>query len=89
MIEKYIGKILLIARDGCNGCRKAEEILRDKIDSGEVEVVKIDDPEGKRIAELLRINYVPSFASVTKRGDKIKICRLDIFEEKVKECFEL
>jgi predicted DCC family thiol-disulfide oxidoreductase YuxK len=89
MLEKYINKIILFADKNCKGCREAEEKLKDKIQSGEIEVIHLDDPEGRRIAELLRVKFVPDFAHVTKKGDTIKICRLDIFENKVKECYEI
>lgn len=76
----------MITSDSCGACATMKEYLSNQIDGGRVEVKRVEDEEGRKLADSLGVQYVPTFlcmdsgdpeemedaevADMIKKGDK-------------------
>jgi hypothetical protein len=64
------------------------EKYKEMIDKGELEVLYVENEDGRGYAEVLGVKEVPTFIQVVADGKKAEICVLDD-DLNVKECVEL
>jgi len=81
MVEEK--KDIMLTQDGCGYCDEAEELFKDKIEDGRMEVISVDTPYGQHLAEKYDIDQTPTV--ITKDNDKTRKCYID-FDKKILEC---
>jgi hypothetical protein len=78
---------VLVSRN-CGKCEEVLEKYKEMIDKGELEVLYVENEDGRGFAELLKIKEVPTFIEISADEKKAEICVLDD-DLNVKECVEL
>ncbi len=81
--------ILMVSMDSCPVCKETKEIFKEEIKEGSIEVMNILKDDGKKLAEDLGINDVPTFICKKNNGNSKTINGLKIAQQFKKEGFQL
>ena len=76
--------IKMLVAEGCPHCAEAKEILKDKINSGQIKVMDIyEDESAFKIAQDLNVTGVPSMIVTDKVTKVTDVCQLAIDGKKI------
>lgn len=53
-------RLVLFTQGNCSSCKKERERFQDDLQSGTIEEIKIDSPEGRKIADKNGIDFAPA-----------------------------
>jgi len=76
-------KLLLLTSEHCAGCATIKEMLKEQLENGEIEELKVDnDGIGAKVAAMLEVRAVPT--PVLKDEDGLHLCKIDVVDGRVK-----
>lgn len=82
MLEKYNKKTIMLAHEGCKGCKTMKNTLNEEIERNFITVVDVEKAEGKELVSVLKdqvgLSYVPTLLSIEQiQGSRYKVCSVE------------
>ena len=72
--KKY--KVKIVVQDGCPPCEFIKRALKEEVEQGKIELVKVDSKEGKELIEKLDINATPTPVVIDEESGEMQKCDL-------------
>lgn len=76
MLSEMTKEKLLLTMKGCGGCAQVKEMLKDDLKSGKIRELTAESAEGKKVADMLKLEEVPECIEKGEDGS-YKVCSLE------------